>query len=136
MIIIIAVVIIEHGIRIGSVSNRTRNTRSVLMCVIGPGLVKLPSAFGHIAPSMPGSVYLLRPRIGGYHDRLAQTFASDTLQRHWRITWAFFHRADVKALAHYPRRIELPMSGPTFVFGDVEGKLDVLLLPCRRRSEG
>jgi hypothetical protein len=47
-----------------------------------------------------------------------------------------FHRADVKALAHYPRRIELPMSGPTFVFGDVEGKLDVLLLPCRRRSEG
>ena len=97
MIIIIAVVIIEHGIRIDSVSNRTRNTRSVLMFVIGPGLVKLPSAFGHIAPSMPGSVYLLRPRIGGYHHRLAQTFASDTLQRHWRITWAFFHRADVKA---------------------------------------
>ena len=90
MIIIIAVVIIEHGIRIDSVSNRTRNTRSVLMFVIGPGLVKLPSAFGHIAPSMPGSVYLLRPRIGGYHDRLAQTFASDTLQRHWRITWAFY----------------------------------------------
>jgi hypothetical protein len=57
MIIIIAVVIIERGIRIDSVSNRTRDTRPVMLFAIRPGLVKLTTASGaHIVASMQGAV--------------------------------------------------------------------------------